>query len=100
MACYPWHGIHMFFTKKFTQLAIIFTVCATRLSTLCCWHSIFICVLLQTSAAQAILKIDGLKMGESTVSVAISNPPARNAPMSERENSFLPSLGGGKTETE
>ena len=52
------------------------------------------------SVDEAILKIDGLKMGESTVSVAISNPPARNTPMSDREQSFLPSLGGGKTETE
>jgi len=55
----------------------------------------------KASAAQAILKVDGLKLGESTISVAISNPPARNTPMSDRDqSSFVPSLGGGKTDTE
>ena len=58
-------------------------------------------LLLKTSAAQAILKVDGLQIGECTVSVAISNPPARNTPLSDREqSSFVPSLGGGKTDTE
>jgi len=54
----------------------------------------------QTSAAQAVLKMDGHLMGEHTMSVAISNPPARNAPQQAAESSkFVPSLGGGKKET-
>jgi len=50
-----------------------------------------------------VLKMDGYQMGERTISVAISNPPARNAPQPFTETStsstFVPSLGGGKKET-
>jgi len=35
-------------------------------------------------------------LGDSTLSVAISNPPPRNAPTVERQSTFVPSLGGGK----
>jgi len=55
---------------------------------------------MQTFAAQAVLKMDGYKMGEHTISVAISNPPARNTQQQLAESSkFVPSLGGGKKET-
>ena len=52
----------------------------------------------QHSAAQAVMKMDGLAVGEHNISVAISNPPARKAPASERfsASTFTPSLGGGK----
>jgi len=55
----------------------------------------------QTSATQAVLKMDGHQMGETTISVAISNPPARNVPLqkSAESSTFVPSLGGGKKET-
>ena len=52
----------------------------------------------QADAAQAILKTDQLKVGENTISVAISNPPERKTPLSQRE-AIVPSLGGGKRET-
>ncbi|XP_053375966.1 squamous cell carcinoma antigen recognized by T-cells 3-like isoform X2 [Mercenaria mercenaria] len=53
------------------------------------------------SAAQAVVKTDGIKIGEHEISVAISNPPARKTPVSQREeSSFIPSLGGGKKETQ
>jgi len=58
-----------------------------------------ICVT-QASAAQAVLKMDGYQMEDHTLSVAISNPPARNMPQLSAESSkFVPSLGGGKKET-
>ncbi|KAK2145986.1 hypothetical protein LSH36_641g00030 [Paralvinella palmiformis] len=52
----------------------------------------------ETDAAQAILKTDQLQVGENTISVAISHPPERKTPLSQRE-SIVPSLGGGKRET-
>ena len=57
----------------------------------------------QQTAAQAVLKTDGLKVGDREISVAISNPPARGTPVSQRsepqKSSFQPSLGGGKKDT-
>ena len=54
----------------------------------------------QQSATHAILKTDGIQIGEHTISVAISNPPGRKTPLAKRdESSFVPSLGGGKKET-
>jgi hypothetical protein len=65
------------------------------------WLFIVIFLLLKTSAAQAVLKVDGHKMADHTLSVAISNPPTRNTPLSDREPmTFVPSLGGGKKDTE
>ena len=56
--------------------------------------------LFQQSASHAILKTDGIQIGEHTISVAISNPPGRKTPLAKRdESSFVPSLGGGKKET-
>ncbi|KAL8580978.1 hypothetical protein ACOMHN_017544 [Nucella lapillus] len=49
-------------------------------------------------AAHAILKTDGLQVGEHEISVAISNPPQRKQPAAMA--SLVPSLGGGKKETE
>jgi len=66
------------------------------------WYQIcYVCLCVQTSAAQAVLKMDGHQMEEHTISVAISNPPARNAPQQQAAESskFVPSLGGGKKET-
>lgn len=60
-------------------------------------------LLFKSSAAQAVLKVDGHQMGDHTISVAISNPPSRNAPVSDREassSSYVPSLGGGKKDTD
>ena len=55
----------------------------------------------QHCAAQAIMKTDGLQMGEHEISVALSNPPPRKDPSWKREEpSFTPSLGGGKKETQ
>ena len=55
----------------------------------------------QQDATKALLKTDGLLIGENEISVAISNPPTRKAPMGDRdETSFIPTLGGGKKETE
>uniref|UniRef100_A0A0B7B9N7 RRM domain-containing protein n=2 Tax=Arion vulgaris TaxID=1028688 RepID=A0A0B7B9N7_9EUPU len=58
----------------------------------------------ETSASQAILKTDGLQIGEHTISVAFSNPPERKTPLSTRMDlpgqQHAPSLGGGKKETE
>lgn len=45
-----------------------------------------------------MLKTDGLMIGEHAISVAISNPPQRKMPLKDEE--FVPSLGGGKKETE
>ena len=54
----------------------------------------------QASAGQAVLKMDGVVMADQPIAVAISNPPPRNAPMTERDHpSFVPSLGGGKKDT-
>lgn len=44
------------------------------------------------------MKVDGLMIGDHTISVAISNPPERK--MSMKDDEFVPSLGGGKKETE
>lgn len=49
------------------------------------------CVL-QVSAAQAILKTDGLVIGDKQISVAISNPPGRKA---ETSTPQINALGGG-----
>jgi len=46
-------------------------------------------------ASHAVLKTDGLVIGEHTIEVAISNPPVRKQPAT----AFTPSLGGGKKET-
>jgi len=46
------------------------------------------------------MKMDGFVIADHTISVAISNPPARITPMfTDKElpqSSFVPSLGGGK----
>lgn len=49
----------------------------------------------EVSAAQAILKTDGMKIGDKEISVAISNPPGRKAD----NTPAVSSLGGGKKET-
>ncbi|XP_005099708.1 squamous cell carcinoma antigen recognized by T-cells 3 [Aplysia californica] len=57
----------------------------------------------ESCATQAVLKADGLQVGEHTISVAISNPPERKTPLSTRMDPFTartPSLGGGKKETD
>ncbi|KAJ8312590.1 hypothetical protein KUTeg_009963 [Tegillarca granosa] len=55
----------------------------------------------EQNASTAIVKTDGLMIGEHTISVAISNPPGRKMPLSQRdETSFVPTLGSGKKETE
>ncbi|CAI9716579.1 squamous cell carcinoma antigen recognized by T-cells 3-like isoform X1 [Octopus vulgaris] len=57
-----------------------------------------------SDATKAILKTDGLTIGEHTISVSISNPPSRKSPMNRRSSSststFTPTLGGGKKESE
>lgn len=56
---------------------------------------------LQQDAAKAVVKTDGLRIGDHEIEVAISNPPQRGTPLNVRdETSFTPSLGGGKKETE
>ena len=60
----------------------------------CIVTSMFCCR--QDAAAQAVLKTDGLQIGDHMISVAISNPPQRKQPLSQQ----TPSLGGGKKETE
>lgn len=56
---------------------------------------------LQQDAAKAVMKTDGLKIGDHEIEVAISNPPQRGTPVNVREEtSFTPTLGGGKKETE
>lgn len=40
--------------------------------------------------------MDGQVIEGSEISVAISNPPPRNAPLSDKQSTFVPSLGGGK----
>lgn len=56
----------------------------------------------EVSAAHALLKIDGMTMGDRTVSVAISNPPDRRTSLipehPEASTSFVQSLGGGAKE--
>ncbi len=55
----------------------------------------------QQSAAQAVLKMDGLEVGERSISVALSNPPQRKPPAAQRFSTatFTPALGGGKKDT-
>ncbi|KAK6189074.1 hypothetical protein SNE40_005118 [Patella caerulea] len=53
----------------------------------------------EADASLAVMKTDGLQIGENTISVAISNPPERRTPITKR-NEFIPSLGGGKKESE
>ena len=52
----------------------------------------------QSDAAQAVLKTDGLQIGDKTMSVAISNPPERKAPIGQRTEvpEYTRALGGGK----
>ncbi|XP_034337393.2 squamous cell carcinoma antigen recognized by T-cells 3 isoform X2 [Magallana gigas] len=55
----------------------------------------------EQDAAKAVMKTDGLKIGDHEIEVAISNPPQRGTPINVREEtSFTPTLGGGKKETE
>ncbi|XP_076434791.1 spliceosome associated factor 3, U4/U6 recycling protein-like [Babylonia areolata] len=49
-------------------------------------------------ATHAILKTDGLQIGDHVISVAISNPPQRKQPAALAPP--VPSLGGGKKDTE
>jgi len=65
-----------------------------------CDNGTVMCVHVQKSASDAVLKMDGYQMGQNTLYVAISNPPARNAPFHSAESSsFVPSLGGAKRGT-
>ena len=51
----------------------------------------------QQSATHAILKTDGIQIGEHTISVAISNPPGRKTPqVSEMNHRLYPLLVAGK----
>lgn len=52
----------------------------------------------EQTATQAVMKVDGLVIGDHTISVAISNPPQRKLP--KKDDDYIPSLGGGKKETE
>ena len=52
----------------------------------------------EQTASQAVMKVDGLMIGDHTISVDISNPPERR--MSKKDEDFIPSLGSGKKETE
>ena len=46
------------------------------------------------------MKTDQIKVGENVITVAISNPPGRKAPLAQRESTtFTPTLGSGKRET-
>ncbi|XP_046344381.2 squamous cell carcinoma antigen recognized by T-cells 3-like isoform X2 [Haliotis rufescens] len=56
----------------------------------------------EDEATQAVMKTDGLLVGEHTLSVAISNPPPRKQPEARRGEEFerTPSLGSGKKETD
>ncbi|XP_041347974.1 squamous cell carcinoma antigen recognized by T-cells 3-like isoform X2 [Gigantopelta aegis] len=55
----------------------------------------------ESHAAHAVLKTDGIMIGEHQISVAISNPPARKMPETIKgEGDRVPSLGGGKKESE
>ena len=63
-------------------------------------------VCLQEDATKAVMKADGLQMGEHQISVAISNPPKRRTPLEQRSSlaaaekttttTFTPTLGSGK----
>jgi hypothetical protein len=50
-------------------------------------------------AAQAVLKTDGLQIGDNKILVAISNPPQRKQPFGQPA-AVVPSLGSGKKDTE
>ena len=54
----------------------------------------------QDDAAKAVMKADGLQIGEHQISVAISNPPKRRPPEAkgtfEVSSTHTPSLGSGK----
>ncbi|GFO32792.1 squamous cell carcinoma antigen recognized by t-cells 3 [Plakobranchus ocellatus] len=57
----------------------------------------------EASASQAVLKTNGLQIGEHIISVDISNPPERKTPLSTRmdgPSARLPNLGSGKRETD
>ncbi|XP_033747614.1 squamous cell carcinoma antigen recognized by T-cells 3-like isoform X2 [Pecten maximus] len=55
----------------------------------------------EQDAVQAVVKTDGMLIGDHTISVSISNPPSRKTPLSEREDPvYTPTLGSGKKETE
>jgi len=51
-------------------------------------------------AKTAVIKTDGLKIGEHEISVAISNPPERKAKMDPLLMERTPSLGAGKRESD
>ncbi|XP_064621064.1 squamous cell carcinoma antigen recognized by T-cells 3-like [Lineus longissimus] len=54
----------------------------------------------EQEASAAVMKTDGLLVGEHEISVAISQPPPRRAPQGQKvETSYTPTLGGGKRET-
>ena len=52
----------------------------------------------QSDAAQALLKTDGLLVGDFTISVAISNPPERKPGFATKFDPLL-TLGAGKKDT-
>jgi hypothetical protein len=52
----------------------------------------------ETALELGLGKVDGLMIGDHTISVDISNPPERR--MSKKDEDFIPSLGSGKKETE
>ena len=62
--------------------------------------ALFHVVLFQSDAAHAVMKTDGLQLGEYVINVAISCPPERKTPLNQRDStSFTPTLGSGKKET-
>ena len=56
----------------------------------------------EAAAAHALIKVDGMTIGDKVVSVAISNPPDRRTSLisdnKEHSSSFVQSLGGGAKE--
>jgi hypothetical protein len=54
---------------------------------------------MQNDAKQAVLKCDGVTMGDKVISVAISNPPPRQAPAAAKKPPPIANLGAGKRET-
>ena len=58
------------------------------------------CISFQKCAKTAVIKTDGLKIGEHEISVAISNPPERKAKMDPLLMERTPSLGAGKRESD
>ncbi|KAK3748519.1 hypothetical protein RRG08_008680 [Elysia crispata] len=57
----------------------------------------------EASASQAVMKTNGLQIGEHIISVDISNPPERRTPLSTRldgPGARLANLGSGKRDTD